>query len=263
MLRRTKGLLPLVTVVALAAVLAVPASAQMNRFAKSLGSMAHEGNWPEAVMCGDSFTVDVTMTNPHNAVWTETDFHKLGPLMGEDEVFRPDGHRFKMPDGTTVPYGGKHTFSLELTAPEEAGTYETEWSMMTKGEPYGAPIKRSIRVYCDHAELGRALFPSDVPCGQTFKAEVRMINSGKSDWTEARFYKLGPVMGVEEPFRSDGHKFKMPDGTEVAPGDKYVFEVELTAPEKYGTYETKWVMMQGGNPFGEEVSRTIDVKCKR
>lgn len=237
--------------------MATPVSAQVYR------STVTSADWPESVMCGDSFSVDVTLTNLSRTPWTEAEFHKLGPVMGEDDPFSPDGHKFKMPDGTSVPFGGKHTFSLELTAPEEAGTYETQWVMMRKGEPYGTPIKRSIQVFCDNAELGRALFPSDVPCGLTFKAEVRMKNNGKSSWTEARFYKLGPVMGVEEPFRSDGHKFKMPDGTEVPPGDKYVFEIELTAPEQFGIYETKWVMMQGGKPFGEEISRTIDVQCKR
>ncbi len=257
--RLTQRSVPLLAAI----VLATPVSAQLNRFAQGFNSAMPEGTWPEAVMCGEPFTVDVTMTNPHRAPWTEAEFHKLGPLMGDKEPFRPDGLRVKMPDGTSVPYGGKHTFTLELTAPEEAGTYETQWSMMQKGEPYGIPIKKSIRVYCDHVELGRALFPEEVACGESFTAEVRMKNAGKSAWTEARFYKLGPVMGEKEPFRPDGHKFKMPDGTEVVPGDKYVFELELTAPATNGTYETKWVMMQGGTPFGEEISRTIQVKCKR
>lgn len=250
------------TLALLVLALASPASAQYNRFNRALGAMPHAAEWPATVMCGEPFTVEVTMANPHAAPWSEAEFHKLGPVMGEDDPFRPDGLRFKMPDGTTVSYAERHTFTLELTAPAEVGSYETAWSMMEKGEPYGTQIKRSIEVVCDDAELGRALFPSDVACGSTFTAEVRMRNTGKSPWTEARFYKLGPVMGTDEPFRPDGHKFKMPDGTEVAVGDKYVFELDLTAPQEPGSYETQWSMMQGGKPFGEEVSRTIDVKCE-
>ncbi|MCP4203671.1 MAG: hypothetical protein GY769_17275 [bacterium] len=243
--------------------LAVPVAAQDNAaVARYYRSVVEAADWPEAVMCGESFTVDVTMINPTNTKWTEADYHKLGPLKGEDEVFRPDGFKFKMPEGTEVPLRGRHTFTLELTAPAEEGTYETHWSMMTKGAPYGTPISQAIRVFCDDAELGRALFPEAVPCGEPFAVEVRMKNTGKSAWTEAKFYKLGPVMGTDEVFRPDGHKFKMPDGTEVAAGDKYAFELELMAPETPGTYETKWTMMKSGRPFGEEVSRNVDVKCK-
>lgn len=220
------------------------------------------GTWPEAVLCGQSFTVDVTMMNTSRAAWTESGYHKLGPVKGEEEIFRPDGFLFKMPEGTEVPLRGEHTFTLELAAPEEAGTYETEWSMMVKGTPYGVPVKRAIRVYCDDAELGRALFPEEVACGEAFTAEVRMKNNGASTWTEAEFYKLGPVLDIGEPFRGDGHKVKMPDGTEVPVGEKYVFELELTAPEEAGVYETKWSMMKGGHPFGEQVSRSIEVVCK-
>lgn len=242
--------------------LAVPVAAQDNAaVARYYRSAVAAADWPEAVMCGESFTVDVTMINATNAKWTEEGYHKLGPVKGEAEVFRPDGHRFKMPDGTEVPFRGQHTFALELTAPEEEGTFETHWSMMTKGAPYGMPISQSIRVFCDHAELGRALFPEEVACGEPFTVEVRMKNAGRSAWTEAKFYKLGPVVGTAEVFRTDGHKFKMPDGTEVAAGDKYAFELELMAPEAPGTYATKWTMMKGGAPFGEEISRTIEVKC--
>ncbi len=243
--------------------LAAPVAAQDNAaVARYYRSVVEAADWPEAVMCGESFTVDVTMINPTNTKWTEADYHKLGPLKGEDEVFRPDGFKFKMPEGTEVPLRGRHTFTLELTAPAEEGIYETHWSMMTKGAPYGTPISQSIRVFCDDAELGRALFPDAVPCGEPFAVEVRMKNTGKSAWTEAEFYKLGPVKGTDEVFRPDGHKFKMPDGTEVAAGDKYAFELELMAPETPGTYETKWTMMKSGRPFGEEVSRNVDVKCK-
>ena len=219
------------------------------------------GTWPEAVLCGSSFTVDLTMVNTARSTWTEAGFHKLGPVKGEQEAFRPDGFLFKMPDGTEVPMRGQHTFTLELTAPQAPGTYETEWSMMAKGTPYGVPVKRSIRVYCDDAELGRALFPEVVACGEPFNAEVRMRNNGASTWNEADFYKLGPVMDTKEPFRPDGHKFKMPDGTEVPVGEKYVFELELVAPKVPGVYETKWSMMNSGAAFGEEITRTVKVTC--
>lgn len=224
-------------------------------------SALKSAEWPEAVLCGETFEVDVTMVNTTNTKWTESGFHKLGPLKGEDEVFRPDGFKFKMPDGTEVPLRGEHTFTLELTAPDTPGTFETQWSMMMEGKPYGTPVVQSIDVYCDDAELGRALFPEEVACGAPFTAEVRMRNNGASTWTEEEFYKLGPVLGTEEAFRPDGHKFKMPNGTAVPVGEKYVFELDLTAPEDPGVYATKWSMMNSGSPFGEEVARIIRVSC--
>lgn len=246
---------------AIAGLAAPLAAQQVNLAQESFRAAPGAATWPEAVLCGQSFTVDVTMINTFRATWTEAGYHKLGPVKGEQEPFRPDGFLFKMPEGTEVPLRGQHTFTLELTAPETPGTYETEWSMMVKGTPYGVPVKRSIRVYCDDAELGRAIFPEEVTCGEPFTAEVRMKNNGFSTWTEAEFYKLGPVLETKEAFRPDGHKFKMPDGTVVPVGEKYVFELELTAPGEAGVYETKWSMMKSGSTFGDEVSRFIKVLC--
>lgn len=250
--------------VLLLAGLAAPIVAQeVSLVARYFRSSVVAAEWPEEVLCGDSFAVDVTMMNMATAKWTEAGFHKLGPIKGEDEVFRTDGEKFKLPEGAEVPRRGQHTFTLELTAPEKAGSYETEWSMMIKGAPYGEPVSQTIRVYCKDSKLARALFPEEVACGESFTAEVRMKNTGKSAWTEESFYKLGPALKTEEAFRPDGHKFKMPDLSEVAVGDIHAFELELTAPEEPGLYETRWTMMDSGKPFGEEVSRNVNVVCKR
>lgn len=244
--------------------LAAPVVAQdASLVARYFRSSVVEADWPEAVMCGDSFTVDVTMMNTATAKWSEAGFHKLGATKGEDEAFRTDGEKFKMPDGAEVPFRGQHTFTLELTAPDKAGSYETEWSMMIKGAPYGEPIGQTINVYCKDSKLARAKFPEEVACGESFTAEVRMKNTGKSAWTEESFYKLGPVLKTEEVFRPDGHKFKMPDLSEVEVGGIYAFELDLTAPDERGVYQTRWTMMDSGKPFGEEVSRDIKVVCKR
>lgn len=247
--------------------LAMPLVAQDNvaiersRYYRSAMASA---DWPEAVVCGSSFNVDVTMVNMARTPWTEDGFHKLGPVKGEEEVFRTDGNKVKMPDGTKVDYRGQHTFTLELTAPMDEGIFDTQWSMMTGGAPYGTPITQSIRVYCNEAKLGRALFPEEpVKCGEPFTVEVRMRNNGGVAWTEAEFYKMGPVKATNEIFRPDGHKFKMLDGTEVPVGEKHVFELELMAPDSAGSYETRWTMMKSGKPFGEEIERSIEVVCDK
>ena len=238
-------------------------SMEVARVKRYYRSAVVAADWPEGVLCGEPFTVDVTMANVSGSRWTNTGLHKFGPLNGEDEIFRPDGRKFQLPEGGEVPFHGEHKFTLELTAPEEKGTYETSWSMMAKGISFGEPVSKTIRVYCNDATLGRALFPEEVACGEEFTAEVRMRNTGKTTWTEESFYKLGPVLKADEVFRPDGEKIKMPDFTDVPVGDKYMFELELTAPDAPGSYETKWTMMDGGKPFGEEVSRTINVVCKR
>ena len=63
--------------------LAAPVAAQDNAaVARYYRSVVEAADWPEAVMCGESFTVDVPMINPTNTKWTEADYHKLGPLKG-------------------------------------------------------------------------------------------------------------------------------------------------------------------------------------
>ena len=89
--------------VLLLAGLAAPVVAQDSAaVARYFRSSVVAADWPEAVMCGDTFTVDVTMMNPATAKWSEVGFHKLGPIDGEDEVFRTDGEKFKLPEGVEV-----------------------------------------------------------------------------------------------------------------------------------------------------------------
>jgi len=219
--------------------------------------------WPEEVFCGEEFTVDVPVRNTLREPWRETEFVKLGPIMGAEELFRPDGHKFKMPDLTEVQPGESFTFTLELTAPEEAGTHVTRWSMMKGGVPFGPRMSRWIMVRCgDNASLGAVTFPDRVSCGETFSVPVEMKNTGNTAWTDEEFFKLGSEMGPKDIFRKDGQRFKMPRGTRVEPGESHVFEVELTAPDEPGTYDTSWLMMKAGNAFGESAEGKIRVRCR-
>ncbi len=113
----------------------------------------------------------------------------------------------------------------------------------------------------DAAEVGSAPFPRTTECGQSFAVDIRMRNTGESTWRRTDLYELGPVLGTKEVFRSDGHRLPIASGTEVAPGERTTFRLELTAPAAPGPYETRWSMMREGTPFGAPISKQIEVRC--
>jgi hypothetical protein len=113
----------------------------------------------------------------------------------------------------------------------------------------------------DASEVVSAIFPTEIPCGTTAVASVEMRNTGTATWTEAEGYRLGTV-DDEDPLHPHAGRLVLPDDVSVAPGETYLFTIELTAPVEEGDFLTDWQMVHELVCwFGEVASETVSVPC--
>ncbi len=104
--------------------------------------------------------------------------------------------------------------------------------------------------------------PSQLDCGETGLATLVLQNTGTTTWTREGGYKLGAV-NDEDPFYSLDTRVWMDEGERVEPGDRWVVEIPLTAPDGDGTYTTDWQMVREYVAwFGEDVGSPVEVSCE-
>ena len=104
-------------------------------------------------------------------------------------------------------------------------------------------------------------FPSSLACGESAEVSIEVQNEGWRAWNRSEGYKLGTV-DDSDPFYTRDTRVWLPEGASVSPGDSWVFEFEITAPEEAGTYVTDWQMVhEAVRWFGESTSLNIDVEC--
>jgi hypothetical protein len=112
----------------------------------------------------------------------------------------------------------------------------------------------------DDAAIVSFQFPQLVACKAAAAAQVVVKNVGTSTWTPAGGYKLGAV-GDSDPL-SQLTRATLPDGTAVAPGETWQFELALVAPEQEGSYLSDWQMVRENVAwFGQSVAPTVSVEC--
>ncbi len=223
-------------------------------------------NLPDAMYCGDTESFTIRLENVGTGDWTEdgTNGHRLG-VTDNDDPFRSNGSKVRLPAGTTIAPGQRHTFTVELTAPETHGVVRTEWQMAEQGvEWFGSIVFKDINVVCgDHAVLAAEAFPTAMNCSSEDEATVTLQNLGSTDWTDAAGFYLANV-GTSDAFNPSGAPVRLPSNVTVGRGGgQYPFKVPLQAPSDTHQNDvmTLWQMEHNGEPFGPLVTARIDVDC--
>ena len=227
---------------------------------------------PSSLSCEDNYMATVTMRNTGTTTWVrDGEFgYKLG-MNGDGDPFH--NGRVRLPHGVTVPPNGTHTFEFNMTAPEDSGTYLSDWRMFyhvqgSGDEHFGEVAARTVAVSCveiNDAEVVSHTLPGTMTCGDTYVARVTMRNIGTTTWTrEGEFgHKLG-ANGDGDWFHSG--RVRLPQGVSVPPGGTHTFSFTMTAPQAAGSYLSDWRMFDhvpgsGDEWFGEVASRTVVVSC--
>ncbi len=103
---------------------------------------------PTTLACGETVPATVEMRNTGLATWTAADGYKLGTVDDEDPFYGPST-RVYMADEASVEPGGSYTFSFELTAPDAAGEYVTDWQMVHEAVTwFGDVASQTVSVEC-------------------------------------------------------------------------------------------------------------------
>lgn len=73
--------------------------------------------------------VSVTFENTGTTTWTDATGHRLGSENPRDNTTWGT-NRINLDGGDAIPPGGTKTFSFQVTAPAQAGTYNFQWRML-------------------------------------------------------------------------------------------------------------------------------------
>lgn len=112
----------------------------------------------------------------------------------------------------------------------------------------------------DDAEFVSQNVPGTVPAGAAFQAQLTLRNTGTTTWSEAAEYRLGSQTPQDNQVWGLG-RLEIGAGVEVAPGETYTFDVDLTAPATPMEHPMQWRMVhENVGWFGETTDLlTIDV----
>lgn len=113
----------------------------------------------------------------------------------------------------------------------------------------------------DDARMIDSDLPAVLACSQSRHVSITVENTGDTTWTRAEGYKLGTVDDSDPLHPGDG-RIWLPEDAAVRTGERWTFEIDLTAPAVPGTYRTDWQMVhEGVRWFGEIVASEVIVEC--
>jgi hypothetical protein len=99
---------------------------------------------PDALVAGRTFQASVTVRNTGSSTWDRS--FRLGTVDDSDPLHSSTAREY-MPQGTTVAPGQSHTFQFSLRAPQQAGSYVTDWRMVHEGVRwFGAIATKTVAV---------------------------------------------------------------------------------------------------------------------
>ncbi|MEM7050567.1 MAG: NBR1-Ig-like domain-containing protein [Acidobacteriota bacterium] len=218
-------------------------------------------NFPSSLDCDQTTTATISVENTGTTQWTSADGYHLFARGGSDPL--ADSTAIGLPTNITVNPGQIYAFEIPLQAPSTEGTYTSEWRMKQTGVgEFGPVVSRNVTVSCgdpEHdAQPTLISFPSELTCGESATASVRMKNTGTSTWTGPGGFGLHAPSGADPLATTQAIAV---DGV-VSPNDSDLFTIPLLAPAEAGTYTSHWRMARGSSLFGVKATATVTVTCE-
>ena len=145
---------------------------------------------PSSLGCGELVTASVLMGNNGSETWTREGGYKLGTVDDEDPLYL-DGTRVWLSPDESVEPGSSHTFTFELQAPEEPGTYVSDWQMVHEAvQWFGEIASQEIEVICAEEPP-----TSEPPPGPPDLSTVTWLHTDVSQWPETATLSSVTVSG--------------------------------------------------------------------
>jgi hypothetical protein len=132
---------------------------------------------PSAMTAGDQFSAQVKVHNAGTSTWTHAAGYKLGAV-GDMDSFAAT--RVELPDGIDVAPGDDYSFTIAMTAPMQAGDYDTNWQMVHENVRwFGAMAGQKISVAALPADLaGVTIENSPDVSGWAATAKITTLDLG-------------------------------------------------------------------------------------
>lgn len=233
---------------------------------------------PAQMNQGETRTVNVTVRNTGTGTWQPTSFtlrsrDDVGPSMNF-ALWGTSSQTNNTPVTAPVAPGATHTFTFNITAPATAGTYSFLRQMFSQGQPSATGgigffdtinhcVNRTITVgnpALFDAALISENFPRTMAPGETVPVTVIMENTGSGTWVPSDFRLYYDALP-----RTFWGVSNSPVTVNVAPGQRFTFNFNITAPTTPGNYTHLWRMRKLTAPnagrFGELISIPVTVNA--
>nr|MCH9652009.1 M4 family metallopeptidase [Deltaproteobacteria bacterium] len=205
---------------------------------------------PTTLLAGQTRTVSVTMKNTGTSTWTRAGKYRLGSQNSQDNLLWGIG-RVLLPSNVSVAPGQQRTFTFNVTAPSEMGTYNFRWRMVQEGVQWFGDFSQNRQITVtggggvNNSQYITQSVPTTLLAGQTRTVSVTMKNTGTSTWTRAGKYRLGSQNSQDSLLWGIG-RVLLPSNVSVAPGQQRTFTFNITAPAVPGIYNFRWRMVREG-----------------
>jgi hypothetical protein len=104
--------------------------------------------FPSAIACQKSAAAKITVKNAGSSTWTPDAGYALGAV-GDSDPLSPST-RIALPAGTAVAPGQSWEFALTLNAPDQAGSYLSDWQMVREQVAwFGQSVAPTVAVECE------------------------------------------------------------------------------------------------------------------
>ena len=149
-------------------------------------------------------------------------------------------------------------------------TQTDTWSSTNDPYEYIKTTATGAALFNDIEQLGAKILwhniPAEMSRAETFVATILVRNTGNEQWNAANDFKFGelesldPVLFGPTRYLIDDTQDEIPDYGGIFRGRVKTFNIEVIAPDKVGTYDTHWSMIQENIAwFGDTIKTSITV----
>lgn len=112
----------------------------------------------------------------------------------------------------------------------------------------------------NYAQVVSFSVPGQMTAGQQYEVQVTVRNKGSTTWTSAggQPWRLGSS-APRDNTRWGMARVPIATGTEVRPGETYVFTFNVTAPAQAGNHDMQWQMVQDGREWFGQLTQKVKV----
>lgn len=228
---------------------------------------------PTTLAPGEQTTIDIEVTNTGLQTWTSGEVC----LYSQDDPRNTWGGDTCVYNTSDVAQGENYTYSLDITAPTNVGTYTLDRQLFqrtTDANGGGVGIFNSAPncVSLSAQVVGTPEYDSvldtasstvddivSVTPSESFAVTATFENTGTQTWTSADKIRL---FSVNSPNTLWGSRINFgPISSDVAPGETASFTFNVIAPSVEDNYTSAWQLYNGATQqfFGEETNISVNV----
>ncbi len=224
---------------------------------------------PSWVPYGSTFPITFTLTNIGTQTWDSRYYVADQRAPHQLKVTQSQAL-----SGKVAP-GGKAVFTVQATAPKENTIIHGKWALkrVAKGASVGGSLAKvcgfDIAVGEDKykdAICTASVNTNRVAPGGTFTFQSKVTNTGTLPWLPNEVPWFPNEQWLHDNWAYEHRSYNSPTvihhSSAVQPGDQVLFQSELKAPNRPGTYELSWNMFDNAARKGSGEIGSFGQECK-